>query len=159
MSPARMEALYGRLHERKDAEALSRYHEIRKVEPLRRALRDLGARAWMAGLRAEQTSHRRRLGRVTRQWGVVKIHPLLNMTKDDVERYLRVYALPHHPLEQQGYATVGDWHSSRPVRATDGHGRATRFNGVVEECGIHLGEADASSGTEASIPRMRVDRI
>ncbi len=159
MSPARMEALHGRLHEGSDPESLSRYHEIRKVEPLRRALHDLGARAWMAGVRADQTSHRRRLGRVSRQWGIVKIHPLLNMTKEDVERYLRVYALPRHPLTQKGYATVGDRHSSRPVRPGDSNERATRFNGIVEECGIHLGGEEASSGGAGSLPRMRFDRL
>ncbi|NBC30381.1 MAG: phosphoadenylyl-sulfate reductase [Spirochaetes bacterium] len=159
MSPARMEALHGRLHEGSDPESLSRYHEIRKVEPLRRALHDLGARAWMAGVRADQTSHRRRLGRVSRQWGIIKIHPLLNMTTDDVERYLRVYALPRHPLTRQGYATVGDWHSSRPVHAGDSNERATRFNGIVEECGIHLGVEEPGSGGDASLPRMRFDRV
>jgi phosphoadenosine phosphosulfate reductase len=37
-----------------------------------------------------------------------------------------------------GYVTVGDWHSSRPLTADDSNERDTRFNGLKEECGIHL---------------------
>ena len=43
VSPARMEALFGRLWEKDDIAALDRYDEIRKVEPMRRALRELSA--------------------------------------------------------------------------------------------------------------------
>jgi len=45
--------------------------------------------------------------------------------------------LPKHPLQAKGYVTVGDWHSSRPVEAGE-DGRATRFGGKFEECGLHV---------------------
>ena len=61
LSPARMEALYGKLWEQEDVAALNRYDAIRKVEPMQRALRELGATAWLAGLRANQTQHRSNL--------------------------------------------------------------------------------------------------
>ena len=138
MSPARMEAIYGKLYDTADPDALQRYNRMRKVEPLRRALSDLGAGAWLSGIRAEQTTQRARSRRVTRQWGTVKIHPLLHMSKADVERYLRVYALPRHPLKDAGYASVGDRHSSRPLAAGETDERSTRFHGMFEECGIHL---------------------
>ena len=44
--------------------------------------------------------------------------------------------LPDHPLFLKGYSTVGDWHSSSPD-GTDKKGRATRFRGVKQECGLH----------------------
>lgn len=156
LSPARMEALHGKLYQEHSPESLKEYNRIRKVEPLHRALRELSATAWLTGVRAEQTSRRSRLGRVSRQWGMVKVHPLLNMTRADVERYLRVYALPRHPLEKQGYATVGDWHSSRPVSESDTDERATRFHGLAQECGIHLGGEEAAETLQPRIPISRL---
>ena len=138
ISPARMEALYGRLWELEDAEALDRYHRTRKVEPMQRALRELGATAWLAGLRAEQTEHRKKLRRVDRQWERLKVLPILRWAAKDVHEYLRSHDLPYHPLFKQGYASVGDWHSSRPIGAHDRHERDTRFDGLGQECGLHL---------------------
>ena len=138
LSPARMEALHGQLWEREDLAALNRYHHLRKVEPMQRALRELGATAWLAGLRAEQTDHRRTLRRVDRQDGHYKLAPILGWTSRDVHAYLKVHDLPYHPLFDAGYATVGDWHSSRPPAAHDGHERDARFGGLTQECGLHL---------------------
>ncbi len=138
ISPARMEALHGRLWDLKDAEALDRYHRTRKVEPMQRALRELGATAWLAGLRAEQTEHRKKLRRVDRQWERLKVLPILRWTAKDVHEYLRTHDLPYHPLFEQGYASVGDWHSSRPIGTHDRHERDTRFDGIGQECGLHL---------------------
>ena len=147
ISPARMEALHGRLWDQENVESLNRYDHIRKVEPMQRALKELGAKAWLAGLRANQTSHRRTLGRIAQQNGIYKLHPILSWHSRDVYNYLTTFDLPYHPLFDQGYVTVGDWHSSRPMTAADGDERATRFKGLKQECGLHLpqtqGEADS----------------
>jgi phosphoadenosine phosphosulfate reductase len=136
-SPARMEALHGRLWEG-EGEDLDRYHRIRKVEPLERMLRKLDASAWLSGLRADQTDHRAGLPRVGLHNGRVKVLPLLDWTSRDVHRYLKANDLPYHPYFDQGYVSVGDWHSSRPAGASDGHERDGRFGGLKQECGIHL---------------------
>lgn len=138
VSPARMEALYGRLWESDDPEDLERYQRMRKVEPMQRALAELGATAWIAGLRADQTRHRETLPRVGVQGGRAKILPILHWSTREVFRYLKRHDLPLHPLFEQGYATVGDWHSSRPVGADDADPRDTRFGGRRQECGLHL---------------------
>ncbi|MGB6166734.1 MAG: phosphoadenosine phosphosulfate reductase family protein, partial [Geitlerinemataceae cyanobacterium] len=52
--------------------------------------------------------------------------------------YLTAHDLPYHPFFDLGYVTVGDWHSSRPLMATDEHERDTRFGGLKQECGLHL---------------------
>ena len=147
ISPARMEALHGRLWDQENVESLNRYDHIRKVEPMQRALKELGAKAWLAGLRANQTSHRRTLGRIAQQNNIYKLHPILSWHSRDVYNYLTTFDLPYHPLFDQGYVTVGDWHSSRPMTAADGDERATRFKGLKQECGLHLpqtqGEADS----------------
>lgn len=147
ISPARMEALYGRLWSQDNVEALNRYNQMRKVEPMQRALQELKATAWLAGLRADQTDHRKTLPLVDIQSGIYKVLPILNWTSTDVHEYLTLHDLPYHPLHEQGYLTVGDWHSSRPVSDTDQHERDTRFRGIKQECGLHLpqtvGEAES----------------
>lgn len=152
ISPARMEALYGRLWAGRDVKKLDLYDEIRKVEPMRRALKELDARAWLTGLRAAQTDHRRTLDRVERRNGLYKVHPILHWSAKDVHNHMQAHDLPFHPLFEKGYATVGDRHSSRPLRSEDRHERETRYRGIKQECGLHLpetgGEAESldSSG-------------
>jgi phosphoadenosine phosphosulfate reductase len=137
VSPARMETLYGRLWQL-DVEALNRYDQMRKVEPMQRALRELGATVWLAGLRAEQTNHRKTLSVLEQQGAYYKVLPILSWTAEDVDNYLARHNLPYHPLKEKGYATVGDWHSSRPMTEEDEHERETRFQGMKQECGLHL---------------------
>ena len=137
LSPARMEALHGRLWETGDVEDLELYHRLRKVEPLDRALTSLAASCWASGVRGNQTDHRRSmtvLDTVRQRWS---LRPLLTWSNRDVYYYMLEHDLPQHPLFEQGYSTVGDWHSSAP---DDGSvsGRATRFGGLKQECGIHL---------------------
>ncbi len=144
VSPARMEALYGRLW-LGDLDAMNRYDRMRKVEPMMRALEELQAPAWLAGLRADQTDHRRTLPVVGMQWGRYKVLPILRWTSEDVQRYLEAHELPYHPLFDKGYATIGDWHSSRPLSAADTNERDTRFRGLKQECGLHLPETPGES--------------
>ena len=61
ISPARMESSYGKLWETGNVEDLNLYDQIRKVEPMKRALEETGAKAWLSGLRSEQTKFRRTL--------------------------------------------------------------------------------------------------
>ncbi len=138
ISPARMEALYGKLWESQDLEAINRYDLIRKVEPMQRALDDLNVTAWLAGLRRDQTQHRQHLERIEFQDSRYKVLPILDWNSRDVYYYLKEHDLPYHPLFDQGYVTVGDWHSSRPLSVDDGHERDTRFHGLKQECGLHL---------------------
>ena len=135
-----MEALHGKLWTKGTVESLNFYDELRKVEPMQRALRDLKAKAWLAGLRSDQTAHRSQLQRIAQQRDIYKVHPILSWSTEDVHHYLEYYKLPYHPLKEMGYATVGDRHSSRPVTDDDEHERDTRFQGMKQECGLHLPE-------------------
>lgn len=135
LSPARMEALYGRLWETGRVEDMQTYHRLRKVEPLDRLLGDLRIRCWASGVRGSQTEHRGSMSLLDSVRGRWSLWPLLSWSLRDVFYYMENHALPQHPLFEQGYSTVGDWHSSRP---DDGSGRGTRFGGLKQECGIHL---------------------
>jgi len=135
MSPARMEALHGRLWETGKVEDLELYHRIRKVEPLDRAMARLGVRCWASGVRGTQTDHRRGMHPLDSVRGRWSLRPLLSWSNREVFYYMQEHVLPQHPLFEQGYSTVGDWHSSGP---DDGSGRGSRFGGLKQECGLHL---------------------
>lgn len=136
MTAARQEALYGRLYDGSD-EDVERYNRINKVEPMDRAIRELGARAWVAGLRRSQTEFRARLRTVEQTDGVCKVHPILGWSKDDIRRYMAEHDLPYHPLYEYGYRSIGDVHSTVPTRAGQDE-RDGRSLGSKRECGIHL---------------------
>lgn len=142
MTAARQEALYGKEWER-GIEGIERYNFINKVEPMERAVRELGAGAWLTGLRRSQSNSRRGLSAVHRQNKVTKIHPLIDWDDRRVYRYLTSNGLPYHPFWEQGYVSVGDWHSSSKLLAGMTE-EQTRFGGLKRECGLHenTGRAD-----------------
>lgn len=135
LSPAWQESRYGRLWEQGLA-GVEQYNRVNKVEPMQRALSELRARAWIAGLRRQQASSRRNLGVLALQSGFAKIHPLIDWSDRDVYRYLKRYDLPYHPLWHQGYVSIGDTHTTH--RLADGMTEEqTRFFGLKRECGLH----------------------
>ena len=142
LSPARMEALHGRLWETGDVADLELYHRLRKVDPLERTFSSLGIHCWASGVRRKQTDHRQTMTWLDPIRGRLALHPLLDWTNKDVYYYMQENDLPQHPLFEQGYSTVGDWHSSGPD-AAEQSGRDTRFGGLKQECGIHVPQPSA----------------
>lgn len=137
ISPARMEALHGQLWATGRMEDMELYLRLRKVEPLERALDALKVCCWASGVRRGQTDHRGTMTLLDSIRGRLSLRPLLQWTPRDVYYYMQEHDLPQHPLFEQGYSTVGDWHSSAPDGAEQS-GRQTRFAGLKQECGIHL---------------------
>ena len=136
LSPARMEAIYGKLWETNKASDLDKYHEIRKIKPLENGLEKYNINCWASGVRSSQTENRNKMKflEIIRQR--LSLRPLLNWTNKDIFYYMEEHNLPPHPLFNKGYSTVGDWHSSNPD-GIETKGRATRFGGIKQECGIH----------------------
>jgi phosphoadenosine phosphosulfate reductase len=135
LTAARQEALFGKRWEQ-GIEGLKAYNEINKVEPMARAVRELGARAWLAGLRRSQGSTREALPVVQVQKAVTKVHPILDWDNRTLHRYLTDHDLPYHPLWEQGYVSLGDWHSTVPLQPGMAE-EDTRFGGLKRECGLH----------------------
>ena len=138
-SAAHQEAIYGKLWEQ-GIEGLTQYNRINKVEPMNRAVQELGAKAWLSGLRRKQ-SYTRESRKVTeRQNKIVKVYPIIDWNDKDVYDYLTKNDLPYHPLWDKGYVSVGDWHSTGKL----GEGMSaedTRFGGLKRECGLHESNA------------------
>jgi phosphoadenosine phosphosulfate reductase len=136
-----MEAVHGRLWE-SGKEGADRYAMITKIEPMDRALRELGADVWISGVRRSQSSSRTDRPFAEQQKRTLKVYPILDWADAQVSAYMHDRSLPTHPLGDQGYVTMGDWHSTQP--AVDGlNAEATRFNGEKYECGLHLDSGNA----------------
>jgi phosphoadenosine phosphosulfate reductase len=130
-----MEARHGKLWEN-GVEGIQRYNQLRKVEPMQRALRELGVRTWIAGLRRTQSSSRAAIDFLELRDGRWKLHPIADWTDRDVWKYLETNNLPYHPLWHEGYVSIGDIHTTR--RLEDGMNEEdTRFFGLKRECGLH----------------------
>jgi len=136
LSAARQEALYGKLWEQGE-EGNSRYSLINKIEPMNRALNDFGADIWVSGLRRAHSSSRAHRQFAEQQKSTMKVYPILDWADAQVAAYFYENNLPKHPLEAQGYQTMGDWHSTSPV-SEGGSAETSRFAGEKYECGLHL---------------------
>lgn len=134
-SAAYQEAIYGKLWEQ-DLAGLDEYNRINKIEPMDRAIREIGAKGWFSGLRRSQSSTRRQRPVAEKQNRIWKIYPIIDWSDRDIYNYLQQNGLPYHPLWDQGYVSVGDWHSTE--RLADGmSAEDTRFGGLKRECGLH----------------------
>jgi len=112
--------------------------EIRKVEPLKRAKRDLDS--WISGRKAFQSSTRQNIARFEIEDGRLKINPLGDWVKADLEAYFTAHDLPRHPLEADGYLSVGCQPCTSKVLPGEDP-RAGRWRGWQKvECGIHVAE-------------------
>ena len=110
---------------------------LRKVQPLQKAMSEL--QAWISGIRRDQTAVRARAQILERHAnGLIKVNPLLNWTRDDIEAYRKRYNLPAHPLLRKGYPSVGCAPCTRPVAPGTEDERAGRWVGQEKrECGLH----------------------
>ncbi|WP_258405284.1 phosphoadenylyl-sulfate reductase [Shewanella mesophila] len=135
MSAAWQEAKYGRLWEQ-GLDGLEQYNRLNKVIPMQNALQDLNVGTWFAGLRRSQSSTREALPVLAIHGNRYKLLPILEWSNKDVHEYLTTHQLPYHPLWEQGYVSVGDTHSSKPLELGMTE-EETRFNGLKRECGLH----------------------
>lgn len=109
---------------------------IRKVQPMQKAVK--GLRAWITGIRRDQTANRSqaKILELDRD-GLIKVNPLLNWTREDVNNYIRQHNLPAHPLYEKGYRSIG----CKPCTVAINFGedeRAGRWKGRGKtECGLH----------------------
>jgi phosphoadenosine phosphosulfate reductase len=113
---------------------------VRKVEPLRRALRR--KRGWITGLRREQAESRAEvaLQEYDAIHGLWKFNPLAEWSEADVWSYLRTYGVPYNKLHDRGYPSIGCEPCTRAIGPGE-HPRAGRWwweqQDVRKECGLH----------------------
>jgi phosphoadenosine phosphosulfate reductase len=110
--------------------------EIRKVEPLRHALAPFDA--WISGRKGFQAGTRTALPRFEEDEGRLKLNPLADWSKSQLDAYFAEHDLPRHPLEAQGYLSIGCAPCTSKVKPGEDP-RAGRWRGWDKvECGIHV---------------------
>lgn len=140
-SPAWQEARYGERWSQ-GAAGLDAYNQENKVEPMKRALRELEVGTWFAGLRRSQSTSRAKTRYLEWAGDRWKVHPIADWSDRDVHFYLKRHDLPYHPLWEQGYLSIGDRHTTRSIHDV-GENEQLRFFGLKRECGLH--EIDLSA--------------
>lgn len=130
---------FERLHGERLWETNDNYYDyLAKVEPAERAYRQLEVKAVLTGRRRSQGGKRGDLDIVeVDDAGLIKINPLANWTFKQVKTYIDKREVPYNVLLDRGYKSVGDWHSTQPVKEGEDE-RAGRWKGQTKtECGIH----------------------
>ena len=117
---------------------------IRKTNPLDAALE--GFEAWITGRKRTQGGARSHLNLVeTGPDGRITVNPLAGWDDDMIEIYFQMHDLPRHPLQAQGYTSIGCATCTARPRAGEDK-RSGRWAGLDKtECGIHLPRLAASA--------------
>lgn len=115
-----------------------RYDWVAKVEPGQRAYRELQVNAVLTGRRRSQGGKRGDLDVIEiDEAGLIKVNPLANWSFQQVQEYIKANDVPYNDLLDSGYKSIGDWHSTQPVKQGEDE-RAGRWKGQQKtECGIH----------------------
>ena len=105
---------------------------INKVQPLESIKEKYTV--WVSGLMRWQSDNRSSLDIFEERNGMIKFYPLLDVTQDERESFIKDHHLPFHPLISKGYFSIGCEHCTVP-----GKGREGRWNNSPKtECGLHL---------------------
>ncbi|KAL8962653.1 MAG: hypothetical protein Q9193_000971 [Seirophora villosa] len=114
------------------------YDWVAKVEPAQRAYRELQVAAVLTGRRRSQGGKRGDLDILeVDEAGLIKVNPLANWSFQQVRDYVEQNNVPYNELLDRGYKSIGDWHSTQPIKAGEDE-RAGRWKGQQKtECGIH----------------------
>jgi phosphoadenosine phosphosulfate reductase len=113
---------------------------IRKVDPLKRALKDNAI--WITGLRAEHSADRHNMPQV--EWdesnNIIKYHPILHWTTEEVKQYINQNNIPYNSLHDKGFVSIGCAPCTRAIKPGEDF-RAGRWwweDSTKKECGLHV---------------------
>ncbi|CAL4324085.1 Phosphoadenosine phosphosulfate reductase [Buchnera aphidicola (Eriosoma lanigerum)] len=135
LSPAWQESRYGKLW-KKGVVGLKQYNEMNKIEPMKRALKELSVMTWISGLRHDQSNFRSNLEYFSIQHNVLKVLPMIDWNTKLVNKYIKNNNLLNHPLWNKGYLSIGDIHTTHKYQVGM-LPEDTRFFGLKRECGLH----------------------
>jgi phosphoadenosine phosphosulfate reductase len=120
---------------------------IRKVEPLKKALK--GNAIWITGIRAEHSPNRHDMQQVEWDEGnqIIKYHPILHWTTQEVKDYINKYNVPYNILHDRGFVSIGCAPCTRAIRPGEDF-RAGRWwweDNTKKECGLHVHQQHSSN--------------
>ena len=113
---------------------------IRKIEPLQRALK--GRSIWITGIRAAHSNGRSDMPLVEYDAvnDIIKYHPLLHWTTEEVTNYIKLHDIPYNLLHDKGFVSIGCLPCTRAIRPGEDF-RAGRWwweESDKKECGLHV---------------------
>jgi phosphoadenosine phosphosulfate reductase len=111
---------------------------VRKVEPLERAL--AGQKAWITGLRREQSNARAEVPLIDTSAERTKFNPLANWTWGDVWHYIAASKVDYNPLHDEFFPSIGCAPCTRAISLGEDF-RAGRWwweDEAAKECGLHV---------------------
>ena len=118
--------------------------DIRKVQPLQKALQD--ADAWLTGQRREQAVTRTQLEFEEQDQvrGITKFNPIFDFSEEEMWGYLLRRQVPIHPLHDQGYPSIGCEPCTRAIKQGEDirAGRWWWLQQGSKECGLHVAESE-----------------
>ena len=123
-------------------EAKKKCCEVRKVQPLQKALQ--GADAWLTGQRREQAVTRTQLEfeEHDQARGIAKFNPIFDFSENEMWAYLLKREVPIHSLHHQGYPSIGCEPCTRAIKQGEDirAGRWWWLQKDSKECGLHVAE-------------------
>ena len=114
--------------------------EIRKIEPLKRALD--GVLVWVSGLRRQQSPTRKDMQMI--EWdesdSVIKLNPLIDWSEEQIKEYIKEYSVPYNKLHDKGFPSIGCQPCTRAVVPGESirSGRWWWEDPDHRECGLHV---------------------
>lgn len=97
-------------------ESRHRCCQVRKLEPLKRAMKGLDV--WICGLRKQQSVTRKNMQVV--EWddihNLIKVNPLINWSEEDVEQYVKKHHVPYNKLQDKGFPSIGCQPCTRAIK-------------------------------------------
>lgn len=104
---------------------------VNKIKPLKKIIPSFDV--WMTGLTGYQNDYRKNL-QIFESNNILRFYPIIDVTRDELNRYLESRNLPEHPLAGTGFGSVGCTHCTVP-----GAGRNGRWANLKKtECGLHV---------------------
>ena len=124
--------------------------DILKVEPVKRAIEEMGVKCWVTGLRCTEGRTRTDFQEIEeRDKGLIKLNPVLIWKEREVWQYAAIYGVKINPLYAEGYRSLGCEPCTKITN--EENERAGRWIGTSKcggECGIHTRPLKNNTGGE-----------
>jgi phosphoadenosine phosphosulfate reductase len=126
ISAAHYNAIHGEIPSTSDEEGLKKFSKLVKLEPFQRGMKELAPTVWILALRKSQNQNRAQFEIVSHDetFNCLKVNPVLNMTDEELENYLKQNNLPN------------EWDYFDPAKADE-----------KRECGLHASWGNAAMKT------------
>jgi len=109
---------------------------LNKIQPLDSVLADNDV--WINGVRADQTEVRSKMNIEEKsKFNVTRFHPMLDWTKQEIYKYIKENNIPHHPLDAEGYLSLGCEPCTRKIKLGQDEREARWFGLNKTECGLN----------------------